>query len=85
MNDIKTVCTLDLRDSDVPPSPNRVKVDSGVRHLLLRLEVDRRECRTESESHRGCYTPFSIIALAFNPELFRHPVYVTNLFTSSTH
>ncbi len=39
------IARLHLSDSDIPPNPNRVEVDSCVgRILLLMLEVERREC-----------------------------------------
>ncbi len=44
---------LDLRDSNIHPSPNHVEVDLCVGCLLLMLEVERRECHNEFESHGG--------------------------------
>ncbi len=46
------IAQLDLCDSDIPPNPNCVRVNSCGAYLLLMLEVRRRECSTEFESHR---------------------------------
>ncbi len=37
-----------ILDSDIPPSPNRIQVNSCVGCLLLMLEVERREYHTET-------------------------------------
>ncbi len=54
LKEIKTICThIDLHDSDIPPSLNRMEVDLCAGRLLHMLEVERRELHTDSELHRG--------------------------------
>ncbi len=38
--------------SNIPLSPNRIKIDSHAGYLVFMLEVERRECRIASKSHR---------------------------------
>ncbi len=41
------------QDCNIIVSPNWVEVDSCAEHHSLTLKVERRECRTESDLHRG--------------------------------